>query len=311
MTVSTALVSSAASALEHVQHRELSREQVDLIKRTICQGASDDELALFVNTANRLGLDPFARQIHAVKRWDGRAKREVMAIQVGIDGFRVAAGRTGELDGQEGPFWCGDDGEWHDVWLKKDAPRASKVLVFRRGCSRPFVGVATYDSYVQRTKDGHPNAMWTRGPDFMLAKCAEAVALRKAFPERLSGTYTPEEMGADDREAAPAAPAVGPMPPQSSHVAPTKPAANDSKATSRVVDAKSVETPAAMTDQECGELIAEIGKLRSRPDIGRFWNERLKHESKRASRAQYEQLSAAFEKQQDLIDDSAAQEQGQ
>lgn len=308
MTASTALVSSAAAALEHVQHRELSREQVDLIKRTICKDATDDELALFINTANRLGLDPFARQIHAVKRWDRKANREVMSIQVGIDGFRVAAGRTGELDGQEGPFWCGDDGVWHDVWLQREAPAASKVLVFRRGCSRPFVGVATYASYAQTDRNGDPNPMWKRGPDFMLAKCAEAVALRKGFPERLSGVYTPEEMSASD-DPAPAAPAVGPMPPQSSHVSPTKPAAND-QGGKPVVDAASTEKP-ALSEDEFQALMTDMKKLQTRPDIGKFFNERLKPVSKRTTVGQYKALSEAFEAQQDLIDEAMANEAGQ
>ncbi len=172
-------------------------EQINVIKATIAPGASDDELALFLMVCQKTELDPFSRQIYLSERWTNGVSKKTP--ETTIDGFRVIAERSGKYAGQVGPFWCGHDGIWRDVWLAADMPAAAKVGVLRSDFREPVWGVALFLEYAQykRARDGKPpelNSMWQKMGANQLAKCAESLGLRKAFPRDLSGMYTREEM---------------------------------------------------------------------------------------------------------------------
>lgn len=178
-----------------------TREQVELIKAQLCPGATDDELRFVVATAQHNGLDPFAmpRQMHALKIWNDDAKRYAWVPVISIDGLRVAAERTGRYEGQTAPQWTDDGVRWLDVWLSDDPPAAARVGVYRRGFREAIYGVARWRSFVQTAKgrDGKPyvRQRWREMPDHMLAKCAEAIALKKAFPQQLGSLRVSADAG--------------------------------------------------------------------------------------------------------------------
>jgi phage recombination protein Bet len=185
---------------------------IELIKQTVAKGTTDAQLKLFLYTAQRTGLDPLTRQIHCVmrnnKKFDQNTKtwteESVMTIQTGIDGYRTIAERSGSLAGIDDAIYDSEESE---------NPKKATVTVYRiiNGIRCPFTATARWleyaqiyekDEYIDNRKTGKKitvlGPMWKKMPYLMLAKCAEALALRKAFPNDLTGLYTNEEMAQAD-----------------------------------------------------------------------------------------------------------------
>lgn len=162
--------------------QEMGNEKLELIKKTVAKGATDLELELFLHASKRTGLDPLMKQIYCIKRGAN------MAIQTGIDGYRLIADRTGKYAGSDEPqYMVGADG----------FPDVASVTVTKLvdGVACKFTASARWMEYSQES-----SPMWKKMPYLMLGKCAEALALRKAFPAELSGVYTHEEMMQIDNE---------------------------------------------------------------------------------------------------------------
>lgn len=150
-------------------------------------GAPLPVIRSYFHICQTTGLDPFKRQIHLIER-QGK-----FTPQTSIDGFRIIRDRSGVYDGDE-TFWCGDDGVWTDAWLKPEPPTAAKFVLYVKGRSKPVTAVARWSEYVQTKSNGDITKMWQRMAAHMLAKVAEALAIRKAFPDDTGGLYTDDEM---------------------------------------------------------------------------------------------------------------------
>jgi phage recombination protein Bet len=213
------------------------------------------DLALFLHYAQRTGLDPFSRQIYMIGRNSkGQTK---YTIQSSIDGLRIIAQRSGEYAGQTAPMWCGADGVWKDVWLEPTPPVAAKIGVYRKGFVEALYGVARLDSYAPKY-NGQLSGLWATMPDVMLAKVAESLALRKAFPNDLSGIYTSEEMDQADAKVNP--PVVEQVP-----------------AVTVAPEVHEAEVVTTLTDAERTKLTKAIANAKTKADLRKIWNEQKDH----------------------------------
>lgn len=169
--------------------RKFNEQQIALIRDRVAKECDEVEFSHFLYVCRRRGLDPLLQQIYAIKR-GGK-----MVIQTAIDGFRLIAHRTGAYAGKDAVEW-GPSVAPNPKHPEVVVPHSARVTVHRlvQGTRCAFTGEAFFLEFVQRTSSGAPATNWLTMPHVMIAKCAEAQALRAAFPEELSGLYIHEEM---------------------------------------------------------------------------------------------------------------------
>lgn len=186
--------------------------QLKLIRDTIAKDCDNDEFNLFIEMCRRYRLDPIKRQIYAIVTNKKNPEKRQLVVVTGIDGYRSIAARSGRYRGPDQR----PDFEFDDAAKDPDTNPlglvSCAVTVFKqddRGEWHGVVGVAYWDEYApiedvwgedpqtgKRRPTGKKKVkdMWAKMGRNQLAKCAEAQALRKGWPEDLGGIYASEEM---------------------------------------------------------------------------------------------------------------------
>jgi phage recombination protein Bet len=178
-------------------------EEIQLLKKSILDDKTTDaELALFSKVCQRTGLDPFARQIFGIRR-DGKDSSK-LTFQTSVDGYRLIADRTRCYAGSDDPLFDEGLSLYQHLQSGRKNPITATVTVWKlvQGVRCPFVASVSWDQYSQTHYDNNSKSRkltptWAKMPHLMLGKCAESLALRKAFPAELSGIYTSEEFPAE------------------------------------------------------------------------------------------------------------------
>lgn len=156
-----------------------------------------DGVILALSYCKARKLDPFKRPVHIVPIWDDVKKKMVESVWPGINELRTTAFRTGQYGGRNeaafGPVMKETVGK-----VEMEYPEWCQVTVYRMlgGERLPFPGPRVYwrETYAKRKRDDYsPNSMWQQRPYGQLDKCAEAAALRAAFPEEVGNEYTLDE----------------------------------------------------------------------------------------------------------------------
>lgn len=192
-------------------------ELLSVLRNSLYPGAADESIKLVVSYCRASQLDPMQKPVHIVPMWDSKSRQTRDVVMPGIGLYRTQAARSGQYAGVTEPEFGEDVTETLDG-VAVTYPKWCKVSVRRtmaNGQVADFTAKELWkENYATKKNDTDaPNAMWKRRPYAQLAKCAEAQALRKAFPE-VGAQPTADEMegkelspGAD--EPSRAAPFIG------------------------------------------------------------------------------------------------------
>lgn len=212
--------------------RDYNGSQLSLIRKTVAKDATQEEFDMFVEICKRHGLDPFRKQIHLMVYNKDKADKRQCVIVTGIDGYRAIAKRTGTYRPAVDEAYYDFDDKAKDPESNPLGLIKAQVIIYQFGPDRewyPVSGVAHWKEFAPLQEDGAWVPMldaagneiletkgqyagrpkrkkvgngkltltkdnWKNMPMLMLAKCAEAQALRKGWPEECSGLYIPEEL---------------------------------------------------------------------------------------------------------------------
>ena len=178
------------------RERSLAPETWNALREAVFPAASDEMIAVAVDYCKARNLDPLKKPVHIVETWDSAQRKMVETIWPSITELRITATRTGEFAGKDETAY-GPDIEESVGGIKMKYPEWCQVTVYRlvngERCAFPGEKVYWKEAFAGK-KGGEPNAMWKKRPYGQLAKCAEAAALRAAFPEEVGEGVTAEEM---------------------------------------------------------------------------------------------------------------------
>lgn len=175
-------------------------ETIKTLKDTVAAGLTDAEFRIFVEYCKGTRLNPFKREVWAIKtpaynNKKGERVEGKLQIMTGINGFYEIANRNLEFDGIENGL-VGINGEYLPQTYPKNDFIGAWSRAHRKDRKIPFEAVAMlYEYDKSKTEAYYPErGIWHKQKRVMIVKCSDALALRKAFPQELNGLYAAEEM---------------------------------------------------------------------------------------------------------------------